>query len=96
MAQAAKKTGLSFTSRKRIRKNFGRIETITSMPNLIEVQKNSYDQFLQINIPSGDRTKTGMQGVFASVFPIKDIAETSTLEYVKFTFDQPKYDVDEC
>ncbi|MGE0754053.1 MAG: DNA-directed RNA polymerase subunit beta, partial [Alphaproteobacteria bacterium] len=96
MAQAAKKTGLSFTSRKRIRKNFGRIETITSMPNLIEVQKNSYDQFLQINIPSGDRTNTGLQGVFASVFPIKDFAETSTLEFVKFTFDQPKYDVDEC
>ncbi|NBX02945.1 MAG: DNA-directed RNA polymerase subunit beta, partial [Alphaproteobacteria bacterium] len=87
---------LSFTARKRIRKSFGRIETITSMPNLIEVQKNSYDQFLQINIPAEKRTNTGLQAVFKSVFPIKDFAETSTLEFVRFNFDQPKYDVDEC
>ena len=87
---------LSFTARKRIRKSFGRIETITSMPNLIEVQKNSYDHFLQINIAAEQRTNTGLHSVFKSVFPIKDFAETSTLEFVKFNFDAPKYDVDEC
>ena len=95
MVQASS-SRLSFTARKRIRKSFGRIETITSMPNLIEVQKNSYDQFLQINIPAEKRTNTGLQAVFKSVFPIKDFAETSTLEFVRFNFDQPKYDVDEC
>src|SRR5579872_3825864 len=87
---------LSFTARKRIRKSFGRIETITSMPNLIEVQKNSYDHFLQINIPAENRTNTGLHSVFKSVFPIKDFAETSTLEFVRYHFDAPKYDVDEC
>ncbi|MFO0388697.1 MAG: DNA-directed RNA polymerase subunit beta [Alphaproteobacteria bacterium] len=96
MVHAAEKSRLSFTARKRIRKSFGRIETITSMPNLIEVQKNSYDQFLQINIPAEKRTNTGLQTVFKSVFPIKDFAETSTLEFVRFNFDAPKYDVDEC
>jgi len=94
MSQTASR--LSFTARKRIRKSFGRIETITSMPNLIEVQKNSYDHFLQINILAEHRTNTGLQSVFKSVFPIKDFAETSTLEFVKFNFDAPKYDVDEC
>ncbi len=92
----AQNSQLSFTARKRIRKSFGRIETITSMPNLIEVQKNSYDQFLQINIPAAKRTNTGLQSVLKSVFPIKDYTETSTLEFVNFTFDTPKYDVDEC
>jgi len=87
---------LSFTAKKRIRKSFGRIETITSMPNLIEVQKNSYDHFLQINIPAEKRTNTGLQTVFKSVFPIKDFSDTSTLEFVRFNFDAPKYDVDEC
>ncbi|MEQ1789040.1 MAG: DNA-directed RNA polymerase subunit beta [Rickettsiales bacterium] len=92
----AQNSQLSFTARKRIRKSFGRIETITSMPNLIEVQKNSYDQFLQINIPAEQRTNTGLHAVFKSVFPIKDYTETSTLEFVRFNFDAPKYDVDEC
>ena len=87
---------LSFTSRKRIRKSFGKIETITAMPNLIEVQKNSYDHFLQINVPAEKRTNTGLQAVFKSVFPIKDYTETSTLDFVRFNFDTPKYDVDEC
>jgi DNA-directed RNA polymerase subunit beta len=92
----AQNSQLSFTARKRIRKSFGRIETITSMPNLIEVQKNSYDQFLQINIPAEKRTNTGLHSVFKSVFPIKDYTETATLEFVRFNFDAPKYDVDEC
>ena len=86
----------SYTSRKRIRKNFGRIHTAAPLPNLIEVQKNSYDSFLQINVAAENRTNTGLQGVFKSVFPIHDFSETSTLEFVKYEFDEPKYDVDEC
>src|SRR5476651_241919 len=95
MAQASA-SRLSFTARKRIRKSFGHIETVMSMPNLIEVQKNSYDHFLQINIKAENRTNTGLHAVFKSVFPIQDFAETSTLEFVRFNFDAPKYDVDEC
>jgi DNA-directed RNA polymerase subunit beta len=87
---------LSFTSRKRIRKSFGKIQEIATMPNLIEVQKASYDQFLQMDIAAGDRTDTGLEAVFRSVFPIKDFNETATLEYVKYEFEEPKYDVEEC
>lgn len=92
----AKTAELSFTSRKRIRKSFGRIESIATMPNLIEVQKNSYEMFLQANIAPEDRSDTGLQGVFKSVFPIQDFAESATIEFVKYHFDQPKYDVEEC
>ncbi|MBY0355474.1 MAG: DNA-directed RNA polymerase subunit beta [Rickettsiales bacterium] len=86
----------SFTSRKRIRKSFGKIKSAALMPNLIEVQKNSYDQFLQMVVPQKGRTNTGLHGVMKSVFPVNDFSETSTLEYVSYTFDAPKYDVDEC
>ncbi len=86
----------SFTSRKRIRRSFGRIASITTMPNLIEVQKNSYEQFLQRFVSSDKRREQGLQTVFKGVFPIKDFAETSTLEFVKYEFDEPKYDVEEC
>ena len=89
-------TTKSFTQRKRIRKSFGRIREVAPMPNLIEVQKASYDSFLQINIPPEDRTSFGLQAVFESVFPIKDFAENGTLEFVKFVLEQPKYDVEEC
>ena len=64
-----------FTGRKRIRKDFGRISEITRMPNLIEVQKSSYDQFLQIGVPAEKRESIGLQEVFRSVFPIKDFSE---------------------
>ena len=86
----------SFTSRKRIRRSFGRIASITTMPNLIEVQKNSYEQFLQRFVSFDKRGNHGLQTVFKSVFPIKDFAETATLEFVKYEFDEPKYDVEEC
>jgi len=86
----------SFTSRKRIRKNFGKIRSVAEMPNLIEVQKNSYDQFLQMGTAQEDRSDTGLHGVMKSVFPVKDFADTATLEYVSYELDQPKYDVDEC
>ncbi len=88
--------GHSFTSRKRIRKNFGRIAQVATMPNLIEVQKNSYDTFLQINIPAEQRKNAGLQEVLGSAFPINDFLGTATLEFVKYEFDAPKYDVEEC
>jgi DNA-directed RNA polymerase subunit beta len=87
---------LSFTGRKRIRKSFGRIHEVAAMPNLIEVQKSSYDQFLQDGIPASERGDDGINGVFKSVFPIKDFSETAELDYVKFELEEPKYDVEEC
>ncbi len=94
MTQTAKT--LNFTSRKRIRKSFGKIESATELPNLIEVQKNSYDHFLQIAVKPNERTDTGLQAVLKSVFPINDFAETATLEFVSYDFDKPKFDVEEC
>ena len=66
------------------------------MPNLIEVQKASYDQFLLVDEPKGGRNEEGLQAVFRSVFPITDFSNTASLEFVKYEFEQPKYDVDEC
>ncbi|MCG8355134.1 MAG: DNA-directed RNA polymerase subunit beta, partial [Kiloniellales bacterium] len=86
----------SFTGRKRIRKNFGRIAEVTRMPNLIEVQKTSYDQFLQIEGPPEKREKVGLQEVFQSVFPIKDFSERAELQFVHYELEEPKYDVEEC
>ncbi|NHF74655.1 DNA-directed RNA polymerase subunit beta [Paracoccus xiamenensis] len=86
----------SYVGQKRIRRNYGNIREVLEMPNLIEVQKSSYDLFLN----SGDGAKhadgEGIQGVFQSVFPIKDFNETATLEFVKYELEKPKYDVDEC
>ena len=66
------------------------------MPNLIEVQKASYDQFLLVVEPPGGRPNEGLQAVFKSVFPISDFSNSSMLEFVKYEFEGPKYDVDEC
>jgi DNA-directed RNA polymerase subunit beta len=66
------------------------------MPNLIEVQKASYDQFLIVDAPKGGRADEGLQSVFKSVFPISDFAQTALLEFVKYEYEAPKYDVDEC
>jgi DNA-directed RNA polymerase subunit beta len=86
----------SFTGRKRIRINFGRLTSAVPMPNLIEMQKASYDEFLQMDVPSNARTPSGLEEVFRSVFPIKDFSDRGTLEYVKYEFEEPKYDVEEC
>src|ERR671921_851576 len=82
--------------RKRIRKFFGKIREVAEMPNLIEVQKASYDQFLMVDEPKGGRSEEGLQAVFKSVFPISDFSNTALLEFVRYTFEPPKYDVDEC
>ncbi len=86
----------AFNTRKRIRRFFGHIESVAPMPNLIEVQKSSYEGFLQRTIPAAKRTQSGLQEVFRGVFPIKDFAERASLEFVKYEFEEPKYDVEEC
>src|ERR1700726_133452 len=86
----------TFTGRKRVRKFFGHIKEVAEMPNLIEVQKASYDQFLMVDEPTGGRLDEGLQAVFRSVFPISDFSGTSMLEFVRYEFEPPKYDVDEC
>ena len=86
----------TFTGRKRVRKFFGTIKEVAEMPNLIEVQKASYDQFLLVKEPVGGRPDEGLQAVFKSVFPISDFSNSSQLEFVKYEFESPKYDVDEC
>lgn len=87
---------MSFTGRKRVRKSFGRIPEVIQMPNLIEVQKSSYDYFLQMDVIPEQRQNVGLQEVFRSVFPIKDFSERSQLEFVRYELEEPKYDVDEC
>jgi DNA-directed RNA polymerase subunit beta len=80
----------------RVRKNFGKLKKIIEVPNLIDIQKRSYDKLLQADVPSDEREAVGLQAVFTSVFPIKDFSETSSLEFVSYALDRPKYDVDEC
>ncbi len=89
-------TATSFTGKKRIRHSFGRIPEAVQMPNLIEVQRASYEQFLQREGRPGQRTDEGIEAVFKSVFPIKDFNERAILEYVSYEFEEPKYDVEEC
>ncbi|MGA0531771.1 DNA-directed RNA polymerase subunit beta [Hansschlegelia sp. KR7-227] len=86
----------TITGRKRVRKFFGKIREVTAMPNLIEIQKASYDQFLLFDEKGSTRPDEGLQTVFKSVFPISDFSNTSMLEFVDYEFEQPKYDVDEC
>ena len=86
----------TFTGRRRVRKFFGSIREVAEMPNLIEVQKASYDQFLLVEEPEGGRGDDGLQAVFKSVFPISDFSSTALLEFVRYDFEPPKYDVDEC
>ena len=86
----------TFNGRRKVRKSFGSIREVTEMPNLIEVQKASYDQFLLVDEPVGGRPEQGLQAVFKSVFPISDFSNTASLEFVKYEFEPPKYDVDEC
>jgi DNA-directed RNA polymerase subunit beta len=93
MAQALAQTS---AGRRRLRRFFGKAREAAVMPNLIEVQKASYDQFLMVEEPKGGRPDEGLQSVFRSVFPISDFAQTSLLEFVKYEFEPPKFDVDEC
>src|SRR5581483_1599839 len=80
----------------RIRKHLGRVRKVIDVPNLIDIQKTSYDKFLQSSIPPNERAEVGLQAVFRSVFPIKDFNGTSELVYVSYNLEKPKYDVEEC
>ncbi|WBU63125.1 DNA-directed RNA polymerase subunit beta [Paracoccus aerodenitrificans] len=86
----------SYVGQKRIRRSYGNIREVLEMPNLIEVQKSSYDLFLNSGDAPTHTDGEGLQGVFQSVFPIRDFNETATLEFVKYELEKPKYDVDEC
>ena len=87
---------VSIESHPRVRLNFAKIEKIMDVPNLIDVQRQSYESFLQKDIPPEDREDTGLQAVFKSVFPIRDFNETASLEFVSYSLGEPKYEVDEC
>ncbi len=84
------------TARMRIRKDFGRIPEVTTMPNLIEVQRRSYDAFLQRTTPPAERQRVGLEEVFRSVFPIRDFGDRAALDFVRYELEDPKYDVEEC
>src|SRR5215475_6437475 len=86
----------TYNGRKRIRRQFGSIGEVAEMPNLIEVQKSSYDDFLMVKEPTGGRPDQGLQAVFKSVFPISDFSGRATLDFERYEFEPPKYDVDEC
>ena len=89
---------LSFTQKKNIRKNFGKLVESLSIPNLIEVQKNSYTEFLESKTLEGQMSdmSKGIEKVFKSIFPIEDGTERSTLEYISYKLEKPKFDVIEC
>jgi DNA-directed RNA polymerase subunit beta len=85
---------ISFTEKKNIRKSFGKLKESLSIPNLIEVQKNSYNELTDFN-PDSEQTK-GFDRVFKSIFPIEDLNDKATLEYVSYRLEKPKFDVEEC
>lgn len=86
----------SYTSKKRVRKNFGRIHAVMDMPNLIDVQTGSYSSFINNVDVNGDRCEFGLEEVFNSIFPIKDFSGNGELEFVKYVLEEPKYDEEEC
>jgi DNA-directed RNA polymerase subunit beta len=86
----------ALTHEYRVRKNFGKIQKIIDIPNLIQMQKESYEQFLQRDVPPEARSEKGLQEVFKSVFPIEDFSGTASLEFVQYSFGEVKYEVEEC
>ena len=87
---------LSFTGKKSIRKNFGKLKEILSIPNLIEVQKKSYNQFLSSKKNSESSLQKGLVKVFNSIFPIEELSDKATLEYLSFRLEKSKFSVEEC
>ncbi|MFZ7111921.1 MAG: DNA-directed RNA polymerase subunit beta [Desulfatiglandales bacterium] len=81
---------------RRIRRNFGKIDKIIDIPNLIEIQRRSYERFLQMEVPPEERSDMGLQGAFKSVFPISDFSGSSSLEFIKYSFEEAKYSEREC
>ena len=89
---------LSFTEKKNIRKNFGRLKETLSIPNLIEIQKKSYKQFLLNSDKDSENSslRKGLNKVFSSIFPIEELSDKATLEYLSFRLEKPKFNVEEC
>ncbi len=87
---------LDHINSKKIRKSFGKIPLVTSLPNLVEVQKRSFDNFLQLRTDPEKREDTGLHSIFKSVFPIHDYTERASVDYVSYNLGVPKYDVEEC
>src|SRR5580692_6834403 len=85
-----------FSENRRIRKEFSKITSPVEIPNLIELQRKSYEKFLQAEVPPAKRDPSGLQAVFKSVFPIEDFNRTASLEFESYTLEKPKYDVGEC
>ena len=86
----------SFTQKKRIRKNFGRLQEAMEFPNLLTIQLNSYEQFLQENVPSGQRENVGLQAGFRAVLPIVSTNEWAALDFVEYELHDPEFSVQEC
>ena len=86
----------SIANNQLLRKHFAEIKKIIDIPNLIDIQKVSYQRFLQADLPPSARQNIGLEAVFSSVFPIRDFSGTCSLEYVAYTLGTPKYDVEEC
>jgi DNA-directed RNA polymerase subunit beta len=80
----------------RLRRSYSKIREVAEIPNLVAIQKRSYERFLQADVDSEKREDIGLQKVFKSIFPIKDYNNTASLEFVSYTLGTPKYDVDEC
>ncbi|MBI2458166.1 MAG: DNA-directed RNA polymerase subunit beta, partial [candidate division NC10 bacterium] len=78
------------------RTSFAKIREIIGIPNLIEIQQRSYEQFLQTRTPPQEREDSGLQGVFTSIFPITDYNDSASLEFVRYEFGDPKYTAEEC
>ena len=87
---------LSFTEKKNIRKSFGKLKESLSIPNLIEVQKNSYKELTEFKQDVEQHLVKGFDRVFKSIFPIEDLNDKATLEYVSYKLEKPKFDVEEC
>ncbi len=91
-----KEANMANLAARQIRRTFGKIADRTPLPNLIEVQKRSYESFLQLNVAPENRHKIGLQGVFSQVFPVNDFAGRAQIEFIAYNFSTPKYDVSEC
>ncbi len=89
-------TSETFNTVKRVRKSFAKITSPIETPNLVDIQKKSFEQFLQATVGAEKRDPTGLQGVFNSIFPIHDFNNTCSLEFEGYAVEKPKYDVDEC
>ncbi len=85
----------SYTSKRRVRRSFGKIDAVSDMPSLIEVQTGSYASFIEQD-KNAEPCEFGLEEVFKSIFPIKDFSGNGELEFVKYELEEPKYDVDEC